>query len=75
MLETSNFVHGSAMQSLSLAMSEGSLSGRGQGHEGSKFYIVDLKNFATASSRYTGDIVHVVAISRGWLTRHASTRR
>jgi len=43
------------MQSLSLVMSECSLSGRGQGHV-SNFYIVDLKNFATASRRYTGDI-------------------
>ena len=31
-LETSNFVHGSAMRSLSLVMSECSLSGRGRGH-------------------------------------------
>ena len=43
------------MQSLSLVMSERSLSGRGQGHV-SNFYIVDLGNFATASRRYTGDI-------------------
>jgi len=55
MLETSNFVHGSAMRSLSLVMNECSLSGRGQGHM-SNFYIVDLENFATASCRYTGDI-------------------
>ena len=55
MLETSNFVHGSAMRSLSLVMSECSLSGRGQGHVGN-FYIVDLENFATASRLYTGDI-------------------
>ena len=48
MLETSNFVHGSAMRSLSLVMSKCSLSGRGQGHV-SNFYIVDLENFATAS--------------------------
>ena len=48
-------VHGSAMQSLSLVMSECFLSGRGQGHV-SNFYIVDLENFATASRRYTGDI-------------------
>jgi len=53
MLETSNFAYGSAMRSLSLVMSECSLSGRGQGHA-SNFYIVDLENFATASSRYTG---------------------
>jgi len=43
------------MRSLSLVMSECSLSGRGQGHV-SNFYIVDLKNFATSSRRYTGDI-------------------
>jgi len=55
MLETSDFVHRSAMQSLSLVMSECSLSGRGQGHV-SNFYIVDIENFATASRRYTGDI-------------------
>ena len=54
-LETSNFVHGSAMQSLSLVMSECSLSGCGQGHV-SNFYNVDLENFATATRRYTGDI-------------------
>ena len=55
MLETSNFVHGSAMRSLSRVMSECSLRGRCQGHV-SNFYIVDLENFATASRRYTGDI-------------------
>jgi len=55
MLETLNFVHGSTMRSLSLVMSECSLSGHGQGHV-SNFYIVDLENFATASRRYTGDI-------------------
>ena len=43
------------MRSLSLVMSECSLSGRGQGHV-SNFYIVELENFATASRRYTGDI-------------------
>jgi len=43
------------MWSLSFVMRECSLSGRGQGHV-SNFYIVDLKNFATASRRYTGDI-------------------
>ena len=37
-LETSDFVHGSAMQSLSLVMSECFLSGRGQGHV-NNFYI------------------------------------
>jgi len=55
MLETSNFVHGSAMRSLRLVISECSLSGRGQGHV-SNYYIVDLENFATGSRRYTGDI-------------------
>jgi len=55
MLETSHFVHGSAMRSLNFAMSECSPSGRGQGNV-STFYIVDLENFATASRRYTGDI-------------------
>jgi len=54
MLETSNFVHQSAMWSLSHVMSACSLSGRGQGHV-SNFYIVDLENF-TASRRYTGYI-------------------
>ena len=54
MLETSNFVHGSAMRSLSLVMNECSPSGRGQGHM-SNFYIVDLENFATASRQYTGN--------------------
>jgi len=43
------------MRSLSLVMSQYSLSGRGQGHV-SNFYIVDLENFAAASRRYTGDI-------------------
>jgi len=62
MLETSNFVHGSAMRRLSLVMSECSLSGRGQGHV-SNFYIVDLKNFATASRRYTGDIHNSTVVS------------
>ena len=50
MLETSNFVNGSAMQSIIFVMSECSLSGRGYGHV-SNFYIVDLENFATASRR------------------------
>jgi len=43
------------MWSLSVVMSECSLSGRGQSHV-SNFYIVDLENFATASRRYTDDI-------------------
>ena len=62
MLESSNFVHGSAMQSLSLVMSECVLSGRGQGHV-SNFYVLDLENSATASRRYTGDI-HNSVLSR-----------
>jgi len=40
---------------ISFAMSECSLSGRGQSHV-SNFYIVDLENFAIASRLYTGDI-------------------
>ena len=44
------------MQSLSLVMSECFLSGRGQGHV-SNFYIVDLKNFATASRRYSLQVI------------------
>ena len=47
------------MRSLSLVMSECSLSVRRQGHV-SNFYIVDLENFATASRRYTGDIYNSV---------------
>jgi len=39
----------------SLVVSGCFLSGRGQDHV-SNFYIVDFKNFATASRRYTGDI-------------------
>ena len=60
-LETSNFVHGSAMRSLSLVMSQCSLSGRGRGHV-SNFYIVDLENFATASRLYTGDIHNTTVV-------------
>ena len=48
-LETSNFVQGSAMQSLSLVMSECSLSGRGQGHV-SNFDIVDFEKFRHSKS-------------------------
>jgi len=62
MLETSNFVHRSAMRSLSLVMSECFLSGHGQGHV-SNFYIVDLENFATASHRYTGNIHSLPVVS------------
>jgi len=54
MLETSNFVYGSAMRSLSLVISECYVSGCGHGHA-SNFYMVDLENFATASRWYTGD--------------------
>ena len=43
------------MWSLSVVMSECFLSGHGKGHM-NNFYTVDLENFATASSRYTGDI-------------------
>jgi len=43
------------MWSLSLVLSECSLSGRGHGHV-NNFCIVDLENFATASCLYTGDI-------------------
>jgi len=42
MLETSNFVHGTAMWSLSLVMSKCSLCGRGQVHV-SNFYIVECR--------------------------------
>ena len=56
------FVHGSAMRSLTLVMSECFLSGRGQGHM-SNFYIVDLENFATASLQYTGDICNSSVVS------------
>ena len=49
------------MRSLSLVMSEWSLSGRCQGHT-SNFYIVDFKNFATASL-YTGDVHNSTVVS------------
>ena len=49
MLETSNFVHRSAMRSLSPVMSVCSLSGCGQCHV-SNFYIVDLENFRHSKS-------------------------
>ena len=82
MLETSNFLHELAMQSLSRVMSECFLSGRGQGHV-SNFYIVDLENFATASRRYTGEVfslrVHVgitllvnIVFTRGSVTMGGS---
>jgi len=73
-LETSNFVHGSAMWSLSLVMSECSLSGRGQCHL-SNFYIVDLENFATwypqlVCGRFVYDTYRTVEVTRsrhGWV--------
>jgi len=43
------------MRSLSLVISERSLSGHDQGHV-SNFSIVDLEYFAIARHRYTGDI-------------------
>ena len=49
MLKTSNFVHVSAMRTLSLVMSDCSLSGRGQGHV-SNFYIVDFRKFCHSKS-------------------------
>ena len=49
MIKTSDFVHGLAMLSLSLVMSECSLSGHGQGYE-SNFYIVDFKKFRNSKS-------------------------
>ena len=67
MLETSDFVHGSAMRSLSLMMNECPLSERGQGHV-SNFCIVDFKNFATASRLYTGDI-HKATVVGLFMTR------
>jgi len=45
------------MQSLGLVMSEWFLSGRGQGNV-SNVYIVDLKNFATASRRYILQVIY-----------------
>ena len=53
------------MRSLSLVMSECSLSGRGQGHV-SNFCIVDLENFATASRRYTGIEVFSALLLGNW---------
>jgi len=86
MLETSDFVHRSAMWSLSLVMSECSLSGRGQGHV-SNFYNVDLENLATASRRYTGDIYNSTVVGlfmtpetmgadsvASWLSAHCLSR-
>ena len=69
------------MRSLSLVMSECSLSGRGLGHVS----IVDLENFATASRRYTGDIHNSTVVGlfmtpetmradsvASWLSAHCS---
>ena len=53
------------MRSLSLVMSECSLSGRGQGHV-SNFCIVELENFATASRRYTGIEVFSALLLGNW---------
>jgi len=56
------------MRSLSLKMSECSLSGRGQSHV-SNFYILDLEfMFDTASRRYAGDI-HDTAVFGMFVTR------
>ena len=71
-LQTSNFVLQSAMRSLSLVMSECSLSGRGQGHL-SNFYIVDLENFATACRRYTGDIHNTFVVGSFMTHTHTHT--
>ena len=65
------------MRSLSLVMSECSLSGRGQGQV-SNFYIVDFENFATASRRYTGDIhnsVHSRLVYDTYKTMEATRTR
>jgi len=43
--------------SLSLVISECSLSRRGQGHV-SNLYIVDIENFATANRQYASDILN-----------------
>jgi len=52
------------MQSLSLVMTECSLSGRGQGHV-SNFYIVDLENFATAGDIHNSPVVGLFMTSIG----------
>jgi len=49
------------MLSLSLVMSERSVSERRRGHA-SNFYIEELENFATASRRYTGDIHNLTVV-------------
>jgi len=50
-----------ANRSVSLVVSQCSLSGRGRGHV-SNFYIVELENFATASRRHTGDIHNLTVV-------------
>jgi len=57
-----------AMRSLSLVMSECSLSGRGQDHV-SSFYIVRLENFALASRRYTCGDIHNTSVVGLFMTR------
>jgi len=61
------------MWSLSLVMSEFSLSGHGQGHV-NNFFIVDLENFATASHRYAGDI-HNSSVVGLFMTRMEQWQR
>ena len=63
------------MRSLSLVLSECSLSVRGQGHV-SNFYIVDLESFVT-ESRYTGDIHNssVVGLFDTYRTMEATRSR
>ena len=61
MLETSDFVHGSTMLSLSLVLSECCLNGRAQGHV-NNFNIVNLETFATTSHQYTGDIYSSIVV-------------
>jgi len=65
MLETLDFVHGSAMWSLSFVISECFLSGRGQDNV-SNFCNVNLENFVTASRRYTGDIHNLFSVGSLW---------
>jgi len=54
------------MRSLSLVMSQCSLSGRGEGHV-RNLYIVDLENFATESRRFVYDTYKTMKATR---TRH-----
>ena len=79
MLQTSNFVHGSAMRSLSLVMSECSLSGRGQGHSCEQFLHCGLRKFRhpTATRRCTVDLQVLLTSSSAvglWIT-HMSAER